>query len=47
MSNTITPTVSLVLAYSSVEAAKTWWIEAFDCSVAKAPPDWDNLCLPM
>jgi hypothetical protein len=35
-------TDSIVLSYSNVEAAKKWWIDAFDCKVAKAPADWDN-----
>lgn len=34
-------TDSLTLAYSDVEAAKRWWIEAFDCKAAKVPSDWD------
>lgn len=34
-------TDSVTLAYSNVEGAKRWWIEAFDCKVAKVPPDWD------
>jgi hypothetical protein len=34
-------TDSVTLAYSDVEGAKRWWIEAFDCKVAKVPPDWD------
>jgi hypothetical protein len=33
---------SLALTYSNVDAAKQWWIEAFDCKVAKVPEDWDN-----
>ena len=35
-------TDSLVLAYSDVEAAKRWWMEAFDCEVVKVPADWDS-----
>jgi len=35
-------TDSLSLTYSSVEAAKRWWIETFDCKVAEVPEDWDN-----
>ncbi len=35
-------TDSLALTYVSVEAAKQWWIKAFDCKVATVPPDWDN-----
>jgi hypothetical protein len=32
----------VVLSYSNIDAAKRWWIDAFDCKVAKVPPDWDN-----
>ena len=32
---------SITLAYSDLEAAKRWWINAFDCKVAKIPADWD------
>ena len=35
-------TDSLVLTYTSVEAAKQWWIDTFDCKVAKIPAEWDN-----
>jgi len=35
-------TDSITLSYSNLEAAKRWWINAFDCKVAKVPPDWDN-----
>jgi hypothetical protein len=31
----------MTLAYSALEAAKTWWVETFDCKVARIPPDWD------
>jgi hypothetical protein len=34
-------TDSVTLAYSDVESAKRWWIEAFGCKVAKVPSDWD------
>jgi hypothetical protein len=34
-------TDSITLAYSDLESAKRWWIEAFNCKVAKVPPDWD------
>ena len=34
-------TDSITLAYSDVESAKRWWIEAFGCKVAKVPSDWD------
>lgn len=34
-------TDSVTLAYSDVENAKRWWIEAFDCRVARVPSDWD------
>lgn len=29
--------------YSNVDGAKLWWIDAFDCKVAKMPSDWDYL----
>jgi hypothetical protein len=32
----------LTLSYANVEAAKQWWMTAFDCKVVKVPPDWDN-----
>jgi hypothetical protein len=35
-------TDSLVLSYSDIQAAKQWWINAFDCKVATVPPHWDN-----
>src|SRR5207247_2032368 len=34
-------TDSVTLAYSNVEGAKRWWIDAFDCKVARVTPDWD------
>lgn len=34
-------TDSVTLAYSDVESAKRWWIEAFGCKVARVPSDWD------
>jgi hypothetical protein len=34
-------TDSVTLVYSDVEAAKRWWIDAFDCKMARVPPDWD------
>jgi hypothetical protein len=34
-------TDSVTLSYSDIEAAKRWWVEAFDCKVTKVPPDWD------
>src|ERR1043166_5797781 len=34
-------TDSVTLAYSDVESAKRWWIEAFGCKVEKVPSDWD------
>lgn len=34
-------TDSITLAYSDVETAKRWWIEAFGCKVTKVPSDWD------
>ena len=35
-------TDSLVLTYTSVEAAKQWWIDTFGCKVEKVPAEWDN-----
>jgi hypothetical protein len=35
-------TDSLVLTYTSVEAAKQWWIDSFACKVEKVPAEWDN-----
>jgi len=32
----------VVVCCSNVEAAKRWWIEAFNCTPTKAPADWDN-----
>lgn len=34
-------TDSVTLAYSDVETAKRWWIDAFDCKVVRVPSDWD------
>src|SRR5580658_9385500 len=34
-------TDSVTLAYSDIEGAKHWWIDAFGCKVVKEPPDWD------
>jgi hypothetical protein len=34
-------TDSVALAYTDIEAAKRWWIAAFDCKVVKVPSDWD------
>jgi hypothetical protein len=34
-------TDSITLSYSNVEAAKRWWIDAFDCKSVKVPSDWD------
>ena len=34
-------TDSVTLAYANVEAAKLWWIDAFDCKVVSVPSDWD------
>lgn len=34
-------TDSITLSYSDIQAAKRWWIDAFDCKVAKVPQDWD------
>lgn len=35
-------TDSVALSYSDVQAAKQWWVNAFDCKVVKVPSDWDN-----
>ena len=35
-------TDSVALSYSNVQAAKQWWVNAFDCKVVKVPSDWDN-----
>ena len=35
-------TDSISLAYSNVDAAKQWWVEAFDCKVVVGPKDWDD-----
>jgi catechol 2,3-dioxygenase-like lactoylglutathione lyase family enzyme len=35
-------TDSVTLAYSDLETAKRWWIEAFGCRIAKVPSDWDG-----
>ncbi len=34
-------TDSVTLAYSDVEAAKRWWVDAFDCKVVRVPSEWD------
>jgi glyoxalase/bleomycin resistance protein/dioxygenase superfamily protein len=34
-------TDSLTLAYSDVEGAKRWWIDAFGCKVVREPSGWD------
>jgi catechol 2,3-dioxygenase-like lactoylglutathione lyase family enzyme len=34
-------TESVTLAYSDLEAAKRWWIDAFGCKVVKVPSEWD------
>jgi hypothetical protein len=33
---------SVALSYSSIEAAKQWWIDTFGCKVVRVPQDWDN-----
>jgi hypothetical protein len=33
---------SLALSHSNIVGAEQWWIDAFDCKVAKVPVDWDN-----
>jgi len=35
-------TDSVALSYANVEAAKQWWIDVFDCKVARVPQDWDS-----
>jgi hypothetical protein len=35
-------TDSVALTYSDLQTAKQWWVNAFDCNVAKVPPDWDS-----
>jgi hypothetical protein len=35
-------TDSVVLTYSDIQGAKQWWVNAFDCRVAKVPTDWEN-----
>ena len=35
-------TDSVTLSYSNVEAAKQWWMNAFECKQVRVPPDWDN-----
>ncbi len=35
-------TDSVTLCYTNVEAAKQWWINAFDCKQVKIPPEWDS-----
>jgi hypothetical protein len=34
-------TDSVTLSYVSVEAAKKWWVDAFDCKQVKVPEQWD------
>jgi hypothetical protein len=34
-------TDSVTLAYSNADAAKQWWVDAFDCKVVRVPTDWD------
>ena len=31
---------SIVMSYADVNAAKRWWITAFDCKEVKVPADW-------
>lgn len=35
-------TESITLSYSNLDAAKRWWVDAFDCKVVKVPEEWDN-----
>jgi hypothetical protein len=32
----------LSLTCSDVQAAKRWWLAAFDCKETKVPADWDD-----
>src|SRR5580700_2811363 len=32
---------SLVLCYSDIQAARSWWMKVFDCKQVKVPEDWD------
>jgi hypothetical protein len=32
----------VTLCYASMEAAKKWWIDAFDCKQVIVPPEWDS-----
>ena len=32
----------IVMSYSDVNAAKQWWITAFDCKQVPVPEDWDE-----
>lgn len=34
-------TDSITLTYTDVEAAKRWWVDAFECKVTNVPSDWD------
>jgi hypothetical protein len=34
-------TDSITLAYSSLESAKQWWVDAFDCRATEVPSEWD------
>ena len=34
-------TDSLALCCSDVAACKKWWMECFDCKLARVPADWD------
>lgn len=33
---------SIVMSYCDVNAAKQWWIAAFDCKQVPVPEDWDE-----
>lgn len=33
---------SVALSYTDVQAAKQWWMNAFECKPVKQPADWDN-----
>lgn len=35
-------TDSIALSYTDIQGAKQWWINTFDCKLAKVPSDWDN-----
>jgi hypothetical protein len=34
-------TDSIALCYTNITAAKSWWIESFECEEKTVPQDWD------